>query len=64
MLVGRIDLHPCVLIARRCHAIVGGLDYFKVEAEIFDFKKKNKMHMAGNLVDRITRKIACSRISK
>ena len=59
--VGRIDLYLCVLIARRCHFIVGGLDYFKVEAERFDFKKKKKkMHMAGNLVDRITRKIASS----
>ena len=40
VLVGRIDLYVCVLIARRCHSKVGGLDYFKVEAERFDFKKK------------------------
>ena len=64
VLVGRIDLYLCVLIDRRCHSIVGGLDYFEVEAERFDFKKKKKMHMARNLVDRITRKIASSRISK
>ena len=61
VLVERIDLYLCVLIARRCHFIVGVLDYFEVEAERFDFeKKKKKMHMAGNLVDRITRKIASS----
>ena len=64
VLVGRIDLDLCVLITCRCHSIVGGLDSFKVEAERFDFKKKKKMRMAGNLVDRITRKIASSRISK
>ena len=42
VLVGRIDLYLCVLIERRCHSIVGGLGYFKVEAERFDFKKQKK----------------------
>ena len=42
VLVGCIDLYLFVLIACRCHSIVGGLDFFKVEAEKFDFKKKKK----------------------
>ena len=64
VLVGRIDLYLCVLIACRCHSIVEGLDYFKVEAGRLHFKKKKKMHMTKNLVDRIITKIASGRISK